>query len=159
MRNSSFLLTAALLLGPVSSVTVIGAEKTATVVATATFAPRTSLRVSTQVLRFEVPVGATEGTASVDFSAGVRVSPGSEVVLTVEPLRSPDGPGGAADVETVISFSGEGAGTESGTLRSSPSVAARWSGGGLRQGRLVFTLHADAPGVYVIPVRFLLAVA
>jgi hypothetical protein len=158
MRTLGLPLTAVLVLAHATPLVANEAEKTATIVAIATFAPRTALRVSTQVLRFEVPAGETEGTASVDFSAGARVAPGAEVVLTVEPLRSVEGPGGAGDVETVVGFSGEGAGTQSGTLRMTPAVAARWSGGGLREGRLVFTLRADAPGVYTVPVRFQLSI-
>jgi hypothetical protein len=131
----------------------------ATIVATATFAQRTSLRVSAHMLQFHVPPGSQEATATIDFTAAARVAPRAGIVLTVEPLRSIEGPGGAADLETAIVFSGAGGGTESGALTAGiPSLAARWTGGGQRHGRLVFTLRAAAPGDYVVPVKFLLRV-
>jgi hypothetical protein len=80
------------------------------------------------------------------------------VVLSVEPLRAFDGPGGAADVVTAVSFSGVGEGTTSGALvQSQPSIAGRWTGSGLRTGTLVFVLRAAAPGTYLLPVRFVLS--
>jgi hypothetical protein len=129
----------------------------AAVVATATFAPRPSLVVSTRVLRFLVEPGTTQAEAVVDFTAGMRAHPGTDVVLTVEAESSIDGPGGAADVETSLTFTGDGPGVQTGLLESTgASVAARWTGGGQRQGRLIFTLRASAPGVYSVPVRYLL---
>ncbi len=129
----------------------------AAVVATATFTPRTSLTVSTRVLEFRIEPGATHAEAVVDFTAGMRAQPGTEVVLTVEPTTAPDGPGGAADVETTVSFAGDDTGIQTGVLDTTrASVAARWSGGGQRRGRLIFTLHASAPGVYRVPVSYVL---
>lgn len=129
----------------------------ATVVVTAEFASRTALHVSTDDLRFEVPRDGGVSTVVVDFDARARTFAIGEVVLVVEPLRGLDGPGGAADVEAAVTFSGEGDGTLAGTLQpAAATVAGRWRGSGRRSGRLVFTLHTGTPGSYRIPVRFVL---
>lgn len=109
---------------------------------------RTSLRVTSQVLVFEV--GSDEGaaTASIGYSAGARTRSDGEVVLVAEPLAIA-GPGGAADVEATILL-------PDGRPIDSPSVVARWTGGGLRQGTITFTLRAQAPGTYIVPVRLVL---
>jgi hypothetical protein len=131
---------------------------TATVAVSATFGSRTSLKVSSQVLQFDVRDPAAPATAAIDFSAGARTRQGGEVVLTVETVHAIQGPGGAAGVETSVSFAGEGTGTLSGALTSaSASVAGRWAGSGLRTGRLVFNLRAGASGSYTLPVRFILS--
>ena len=127
------------------------------VTVSATFSSRTSLKVSADLLRFEVASGQT-ATASVEFSAGTRTQSGAQVVLSVEPIRGVEGPGGAGDVETSVSFSGQGEGTLGGLLRGTgPTVAGRWIGSGMRHGRLVFALQADASGTYTVPVRFVLS--
>jgi hypothetical protein len=123
----------------------------------ATFSSRTSLKVSADLLRFDVASGQT-ATASVEFSAGTRTQSGAQVVLSVEPLRGVEGPGGAGDVETSLSFAGQGEGTLGGMLRATgPTVAGQWIGSGMRHGRLVFALQADASGTYTVPVRFVLS--
>jgi hypothetical protein len=143
--------------GTASRVSAAEAVSTSLVVS-AQFSSRTTLRVSTDLLRFDVGGPGEPATASVDFSAGARTHTGAEVVLSVEQLRSVDGPGGAADIESAISFAGEGAGTLDGALAAStPAIAGRWSGSGLRQGRLVFALRAGASGSYSVPVRFVLS--
>ncbi len=124
----------------------------------ATFSSRTSLHVSADLLEFDVASPGRPATAAIEFSAGARTRPDAEVVLSVEPLRGMDGPGGAADVESPVSFAGEGGGTMSGTLASSgAAVAGRWIGSGLRRGRLVFALRSGAAGTYTLPVRFVLS--
>ena len=131
---------------------------TASVTVSAHFSSRTSLKVSTQLLHFEVTASSPEALATVDFSAGARTVPGGEVVLTVEEMGTHAGPGGAADVETSLTFSGEGDGLRPGQLRAStPSVAGRWAGSGLRTGRLTFALRSPVPGSYAVPVRFVLS--
>ena len=123
----------------------------------ATFSSRTSLKVSADLLRFDVASGQT-ATASVEFSAGTRTQSGAQVVLSVEPLRGVEGPGGAGDAETSVSFAGQGEGTLDGMLRGTgPTVAGQWIGSGMRHGRLVFALQADASGTYTVPVRFVLS--
>ncbi len=134
--------------GPASGVVVVSAQ----------FGSRTSLRVSTELLQFDVIAPGQPATAAVTFSAGARTRSGADVVLSVEPVRAVDGPGGAADVESSLAFEGEGEGTLSGVIAgSAPSVAARWSGSGMRTGRLVFSLRSRAPGSYTVPVRFVLS--
>jgi hypothetical protein len=141
--------------GPVSAAASDSA--TATLAVTAHFNSRTSLKVSASQLHFAVDDPDRAAVAAVEFSAGARTGEGAEVVLSVEPLGPVGGPGGAADVETAITFGGEGEGVLSGTLgASAPSVAGRWIGSGLRTGRLVFSLRAGA-GHYSLPVRFVLS--
>ena len=157
MRNSRLLLTA---LAIAFGATAAGAEDVATgnVSVTANFAARTSLKVSSHLLKFDVTQPGVSATAAIEFTAGARMPSGSDVVLTVEPLRGLDGPGGAADVDTDISFSGEGDGLTAGALSSAAhAVVGRWQGSGLRTGRVVFTLRANAAGSYSLPVRFVLS--
>ena len=119
---------------------------------------RSSLRVSSELLQFSIGDGSGAATAAVEFSAGARVPAGSDVVLTIEASRAIEGPGGAADVDAAVEFTGVGTGTVAGTLAGvAPAVAGRWHGSGLRQGRMLFTLHAAAPGAYSVPVRFVLS--
>ncbi len=145
------------LLAVVVPVRIMAADDT-TVTVSVHVASRTSLQVSTRLLQFVVDDPASAATASVDFTAAARVESGEGVVLSVEPLSSVEGPGGAADVDTEVTFSGEGGGTRDGRLSSSAvAIAASWQGSGQRTGRLVFTLHAAAAGVYTIPVRLVLS--
>lgn len=124
----------------------------------ATFSSRTSLKVSADLLRFDVASSGQPATATVEFSAGTRTQSGAQVVLSVEPLRGVEGPGGAGDAETSLSFAGHGEGTLGGMLRGTgPTVAGQWIGSGMRHGRLVFALQADASGTYTVPVRFVLS--
>lgn len=119
---------------------------------------RTSLRVSSELLRFDVAQPGGAATAAIDFAAGARTPAGSDIVLTIEPLRGLDGPGGAADAGAALSFSGEGQGLLAGQLPSAQTtVIGRWHGSGVREGRVVFTLRADAAGTYSMPVRFVLS--
>jgi hypothetical protein len=132
-------------------------QAAATVRVQAQFASRTSLSVSARVLQFDV-TEAGVATVAIDFAAGARIASGGEVVLSIEPERAIAGPGGAADVETALSFEGHGAGTLAGALAPhAPAVAGRWSGSGLRTGRLIFALQAAAPGYYSVPLRFVLS--
>ncbi len=130
----------------------------ARVVINAQFSSHTSLKVSAQVLHFTVTDPAEPASVAVDFAAAARTGSGGEVVLSVEPVRALEGPGGAADAESAIGFAGAGDGTLSGTLDPvAPSIAGRWSGSGVRTGRLLFSLRASAPGSYTLPVRFVLS--
>ena len=139
----------ALLASPPS---VEGAEtKSSTVAVVAGFGSRTSLRVSSQTLQFAVSDPDVPAVAVVEFSAGARTQTGGDVLLTVERLSSIDCP------EEAVTFTGEGPGSAAGGLAAAgPTVAARWTGSGLRTGRLTFILRA-APGTYTIPLRFVLS--
>ena len=117
---------------------------------------RTVLRVSTTELRFDLPTDRAVATAALEFSAAARTGRDAEVVLTVECLRALEGPGGAADVDSLVTFAGEGEGTIGGQIDSLPVVAGRWLGSGRRDGQLRFTLHAGVPGTYQVPVRLVL---
>lgn len=131
---------------------------TGAVAVTAQFTSRTSLTVSTQLLQFDLAAPGQRATAIVDFSAGARTRTGGDVVLSVEPERAVDGPGGAADVESSMTFTGEGDASLAGEVRpTGASIAGRWTGSGLRTGRLVFALRANASGTYTVPMRFVLS--
>ena len=148
------LLTAAALWLPSTA----GADTTSNLALLVQVQGRTKLTVSTRVLRFDVVNPGVPAVATVDFIAASRTRTGGEVVLTVESDTWVEGPGGAADVETEISFSGEGEGALSGTLAASaPATAGRWAGSGRRAGRLSFSLRAGAEGAYVMPVRLVLS--
>jgi hypothetical protein len=139
--------------------TALEADETrATVVVSARFSSRTSLKVSSQVLQFDVRTPSQPATAVIDFSAGARTERGADVVLSIEPMRATTGPGGSADVETSLRFAGEGEGLGQGALHAqAPAIAGRWSGSGLRTGRIVFSLVAAAPGSYQLPVRLVIS--
>jgi hypothetical protein len=132
---------------------VEGAEsKSSTVAVVAGFGSRTSLKVSSQILQFAVSDPDEPAVAVIEFSAGTRTQSGADVLLTVERLPSMDCPDG-----TALTFVGEGPGTSAGTLDPvAPTIAARWTGSGLRTGRLKFVLHTS-PGTYTVPVRFVLS--
>ena len=90
----------------------------------------------------------------MEFTAGARMASGSAVVLTVEPWQGLDGPGGAADVETALSFVGEGDGMLAGSVAMAQStIVGRWQGSGRREGRVIFRLRANAAGSYVQSLR------
>ena len=155
-RNLSALLMVLAFAAPSGAIAEESA--TASITVTAEFASRTSLRVSSQLLRFDVNSPEEPGVAAIDFSAGARTRNGGEVLLTIEPLRAVKGPGGAADVESSITFAGTGNGLITGTLQQSAAVVAgRWNGSGLRTGRLTFALRAAVSGSYTLPVRFVLS--
>jgi hypothetical protein len=134
------------------------ATATSVVVVSVQFSSRTSLKVSADTLQFDLSTPGDTATAAIDFSAAVRTRTSAEVLLSVEQVRGVPGPGGASDVDSALTFSGQGNGTVDGALGGmAPAVAARWTGSGLRDGRLVFALRAGAPGRYVVPVRFVLS--
>ncbi len=122
----------------VATPTVLSAEETdsKSVTITAMIGSRTSLKVSSQLLQFDVTEPGRDAIATVDFSAGARTRQGEEVVLTVEPMRAIDGPGGAADVETALTFTGQGDGTCQG-----PWIRSR------RRSRAAGMAAASVPGV------------
>jgi hypothetical protein len=135
-----------------------GGGVSATIHATAAVAPRTSLQVPARVLEFEVAPGATEALAVVDFTTAVRARPGANVWLTIEATSGVVGPGGPADAQAELTITGGAEGALPGVMSlTGPVPAARWSGGGVRAGRLVFRLRAS-PGSYSVPVRFAISV-
>jgi hypothetical protein len=129
----------------------------ATVTVTARFDSRTSLVVSTRVLRFAVTDPAQPAVEVVDVQAAARTAAGAEIVLSVESLAAPHGPGGPAPGGGTISFEGRGDGLTAGSLGPSSTVAGRWTGSGKRSGQLVFALRSERSGTYTIPVRFVLS--
>jgi hypothetical protein len=134
------------------------AAANASVVVTAQFGSRTALKVSTELLRFDVTTADRPAVAVVEFSAAARTRQGGEVVLTVERAGTLSGPGGAADVETSLTVSMAGDGGSAGALDPSAQVVAgRWVGSGKRAGQLAFSLRSPVPGAFTVPVRFVLS--
>jgi len=157
MRNSRLLLTV-LTLALCASAAAAEDVATGSITVNVSVASRTSLKVSSRVLNFDVTQPGGIATAAMEFTAGARLATGADVVLTVEPLHGLDGPGGAADVDTALSFVGEGEGLLAGSVAMAQStVVGRWQGSGLRAGRVIFKLRANAAGTYSLPVRFVLS--
>ena len=130
----------------------------ASVVVSAQFSGRTSLKVSTDILHFDVNAAGEASTSAVDFSAGARTYAQGEVLLSVEQRRALTGPDTVSGNESALTFVGQGDGTLEGVVgAASRVVAGRWIGSGLRHGRLLFTMRADASGTYDVPVRFILS--
>lgn len=137
-----------------------GAEeiKSANITVNVSLATRTSLTVSSHTLHFDVAQPGGIATAALEFIAGARMPAGSDVVLSVEPMHAIEGPGGAADVESHLSFTGDGQGLLAGPIAAAQStVVGRWQGSGRREGRVLFTLRANAPGTYSLPLRVVLS--
>lgn len=157
MRNSRLLLMVPVLALCASDAAAQDVT-TGNVVVNVTVAPRTSLKVSSRVLQFDIAEPGGIATAAMDFSAAARLASRSDVVLTVEPLRGLEGPGGAADVDTSLSFAGEGDGMLAGPIAMAHStIVGRWLGSGRREGRVIFTLRANAAGSYSLPMQFVLS--
>lgn len=112
----------------------------------------TALKVSSHVLVFDV--GTEEGTVAcaIDYVASARTQRAGEVILSVETSTSVEEPRGSTDVRSVLTLGEHGT-----PLADAPVVARRWTGGGTRAGRLVFTLRAAAAGHYVIPIHISLS--
>ena len=102
-----------------------------------------------QVQQYEAMLNGSVGGIERDIS---RAGPaGDLVVLSIEPIA-------LNPVPPTLSFSGEGEGTRSGMVAGDRlSIAGQWSGSGVRQGRLVFTLRADAAGAFNVPIRLVLS--
>ena len=134
------------------------AEQTATqtVQARVQFESRTSLTVSSDSLTFSHADPQSPTVVTVEFTARARTQAAGDVVLTVELLRAIEGPGGAADVDVDLSFSGEGAGTRVGSVSGEPTIVGRWTGAGSHTGRVSFALRAGVRGAYTVPLRFVL---
>ena len=117
-------------------------------------ASRTSLRVSSEILHFNVTVPSDPSVASVEVTAGARTVPGGEVVLSID--RGPTTPG--AHEGGALTFVGDGEGLTRGVLDgSAPAIAGRWTGSGRWSGRVSFALRRSRPGAYSVPVRFVLS--
>jgi hypothetical protein len=117
--------------------------------ATASFAPRTSLTITTPTLRFVINDAAMPAYATVDFSAAARTLANGEVTLVLR-LVGDVAPG------VVLSIAGGSDGVVVGAVPTSQEVAAAcWTGSGLRSGRVTFALSAK-PGTHDIPVTFFL---
>jgi hypothetical protein len=119
--------------------------------ATASFAPRTSLTISTPTLRFVVTDPAIPAVATVGYSAAARTLANGGVTLV---MRAGDVP-----ADAVLRISGGSDGVVVGEVASGQDVAAaRWTGGGLRAGRVTVALSAR-PGTYDVPVAFFLTLS
>jgi outer membrane receptor for ferrienterochelin and colicin len=99
----------------------------------------TALRVSSQVLVFDVTEEGESAVATVEYVASARTAPDAEVILNVEVLKV-GGPAGAADEGETLTVAEPGGRTL--LLQRGEAIAAHWVGGGTRAGQLLFTLRA-----------------
>ena len=135
MRNSRLLLTV-LTLALCASAAAAEDVATGSITVNVSVASRTSLKVSSRVLNFDVTQPGAHRHRRDGVHGRRAAGSGADVVLTVEPLHGLDGPGGAADVDTALSFVGEGEGLLAGSVAMAQStVVGRWQGSGLRAGR------------------------
>lgn len=119
------------------------------------FAARTSLKVSSSELRFDVASPGALARATVQFAASARTRNGGEVMLTVEPAGIVDSPDGRATSSLSIVCEDERG--QAAPLQGA-RVVGRWIGSGTRRGSVAFTLEgATHPGSYSMPVRFVLS--
>lgn len=134
------------------------ASASGTVTIRANLENRTSLRVSSSQLRFEVVDPLSAPTAVVDFTAMARTIRDGKVLLTVEPIGSIEAPqGGPASPDVTVLYQAEG-GNSGALSQAGPHVAQVWIGSGVREGRVSFSLRgAQAAGVYVLSLKFVLS--
>jgi hypothetical protein len=129
---------------------------TQTLILRTSVAPRTSLRVSTSRLRFDVAADGSVAGAAADYRAAARTAEREHVVLTIQPdgaLEVPDGSGTTG----LAVLCGEEAGATPLTV-GRPQVVGRWAGSGVRQGAISCRLQgATTPGSYLQPVKFLVS--
>ena len=152
------LLLVAIVAAAVPSPAAASDAATATLAVSVSVASRTSLRVSADVLRFDVADPSEAAVAIVDVSAGARTREGGEVVLTIEPLPAMGAAGHVKDDRAALTFAGDGDGLTRGALSASaPAIAGRWIGSGKRTGRVSFALRGRARGTYTAAVRFVLS--
>jgi hypothetical protein len=135
-----------------------GRASAATVTIRAEFSSRTSLHVSSSLVQFDVADPLIWQTKVIHFSAFARTIPGGEVLLTMEPVGGVQAPErGPAAQDLSVLYEGEGG--NSGTAsEAGRHVVGRWTGSGVREGHVSFTLRgAQAPGVYALSVKFVLS--
>jgi len=118
---------------------------TATLNASAHVSARTAVRVSREVLVFQVIDAAIPAEATVTFTAGARTRSDGEVQLFVRQELPTSWTMTASD------------GTLHAVMSNEPAIVSRWTGGGLRRGEVRFQLQG-VPGTYTIPVRFFVSV-
>jgi hypothetical protein len=130
---------------------------TAAIILRAEFKSHTSLRVSSSQLRFEIADTLDIPRVAIEFSAAARTYRDGEVALTVEPVGSLQGPDSGPPADLMVQYDAEGG--RAGSLSdAAPHVVGQWVGGGVREGRVWFTLRgARAPGVYVLALKFALS--
>jgi hypothetical protein len=124
------------------------------VTATAAIGRRAHVRASTEVLRFDVTSGSAAAIAEVTFHAAARAAATDELVVSVEQTADTAGPGGSSADAVRVEVEGDGPGALRGQLsRIEPVAASRWTGGGVRTGKVSFRLVAETPGIYAVPIR------
>jgi len=120
----------------------------------ATLSSRTTLQLSSDLLAFDVASAETPATASLEFVAAARTHAAGPVVLSIEPIQQAN----SEDALSSLTFSGEGAGTTTGSLTAdAPTVAGQWIGSGVRRGRFVFALRSSTLGTHTVAIRFVLS--
>jgi hypothetical protein len=121
--------------------------------------PRTSLHTSAEALQFEISDPSLPATASIQFSAGTRTHAAGEVLLIVEQFSMPQRISATSREGDSDPVATTDSGSDDAVDVSAPGrkVAKRWIGSGLRSGKIDFILRASEPGLYDVPVRFVLS--
>lgn len=137
----------------------VGQETRTTLTMAATVDSRTSLRVSSSHVRFDIVEGTPAEPAFVDFIVAARARADGDVVLTVEAVGRLErlSGGRSAGEHVVVWFQGEG--EHAGALtETTPQVAGAWKGSGVRHGRVAFRLlGAPVAAAYVQELKFVLS--
>jgi hypothetical protein len=128
----------------------------ATVKVTAQLSSRTSLRVSNDVLQFEVLYPTQPVVVSVGFVAGARTTDRSPVLLLFEMVEAVRGIDGVHHGDATLTLMNEDGGVITELKPGTPATARRWVGSGQRAGRLLFALRAETAGRYRVPMRLTL---
>ena len=119
-------------------------------------APRTSLRVSTSRLRFDVAADGSVAGAAADYRAAARTAAQGHVVLTIQPDGALEAPDGSRTTGLAVRC-GEAAGATPLTV-GLPQIVGRWTGSGVWQGTVSCRLQgAAAPGSSFQPVNFVVS--
>jgi hypothetical protein len=129
----------------------------ASVKVTAQLSSRTSLRVSNDLLQFEVVYPTQPVMVSVGFAAGARTFPDGAVLLSFEMVEHVRGIDGLPHGGATLTLMNEDGGTLTEVKPGVPTTARHWVGSGLRTGHLVLALRAETAGRYMVPIRVTLS--
>jgi hypothetical protein len=126
---------------------------TGTLVLNVSFAPRSSLTVSTPRLRFDVAEDGTVGDAVVDYRVAARTRRDGGVLLTVASNGGVEAENGVSTTGLTVLCGADAGGPALSAGQS--RIVARWRDSGLREGTIRCRLVGTAaPGRYSLPVTF-----
>ena len=129
------------------------AVNSGTLILNVSFAPRSSLQVSTSRLQFDVAEDGSVAEAVVGYRVAARTRRDGGVLLTVEPRGMIEATDGLATTGlAVVCRADAGAPT---LFAGQPQAVGRWRDSGVREGSVRCRLDGTAaPGHYSLPVNF-----